>query len=146
MTANVLRTLGAVLALAALAADARKDEDALQGQWKATSVVTNGKPSEAKEIANVKLVVAGDKMTALDGNDALAEYTFRLDPAARPRAIDFAVQSGADKGKVVLGVYKIEGDTLAVCVAEPGKKERPKEFRSPEGSSFIHLVFQRIKP
>ncbi len=144
MSTNALWTLTAALALAA-AAD-KKDEDLLQGRWKVMSVENNGKKAEAKVIANMKLVVAGDKMTALDGNDVMDEYTFRLDPTAKPRAIDLTIQTGDEKGKTVRGIYRLEGDALTVCVAEPDKKDRPREFSAPEGSSFMLLVFQRAKP
>jgi uncharacterized protein (TIGR03067 family) len=146
MSANALWTLTAALALAASGAEDKKDEDALQGNWKVTSVENNGKKAEAKVIANMRLVVAGDKMTALDGKDVMDEYTFRLDPTTRPRAIDLKVQTGDEKGKTVRGIYRVEGDALTVCVAEPDKKDRPKEFLAPEGSSFMLLVFQRAKP
>jgi uncharacterized protein (TIGR03067 family) len=145
MTANAVWTLTAALALAAADADIKKDEDRLQGHWKVTSVENSGKKSEAKMIANWKLVVAGDKMTALDGNDVMDEYTFRLDAAAKPPAIDLTIQTGTEKDKKVQGVYRIEGDTLTVCVGEPGK-ERPKEFRSAEGSGHMLLVLRRAKP
>lgn len=145
MTANALWSLTTLLALAA-APEAVRDEDRLQGDWKVTSLVEAGKKAEPKTFAAWNLTVAGDKMTARDGKEVMDEYTFRLDAAASPRAIDLTVQTGEAKGKTLQGIYQLEGDTLTVCVSEPGKKDRPKEFRSAEGSSHTLLVFQRTRP
>ncbi len=146
MTANALRTLTAALALAALDPEIKKDEDRLQGNWKVTSVENAGKKADPKDFANWKMVVAGDKITEFDGKEVMDEYTFRLDPAARPAAIDMTGLAGESRGKTMQGIYRLEGDTLSVCVSEPGKRDRPREFRSAEGSAHVLLVFQRVKP
>jgi uncharacterized protein (TIGR03067 family) len=146
MTANALWTLTAALALAAPAAEVKKDEDRLQGNWKVTSVENAGKKADPKDFANWKMVVAGDKITEFDGKEVMDEYTFRLDAAARPAAIDMTSLAGKSRGKTMQGIYRLEGDTLTVCVSEPGKKDRPREFRSAEDSAHVLLVFQRVKP
>jgi uncharacterized protein (TIGR03067 family) len=146
MTANTLWTLTAALALAAPAAEVKKDEDRLQGEWKVQSLENAGKKAEPKEFANWKLIVSGDKMKALDGKDVMDEYSFRLDPAAKPPAIDMTILAGESKDKTLVGIYRLEGDTLTVCVSEPGKRDRPKEFRTTEKESHLLLVFQRLKP
>ncbi len=145
MTASALWTLTAVFTLAAGDAEVKKDEDRLQGTWKVTSIENDGNKVDPKEFANWKLVIAGDKMTALDSNDVMDEHTFKLDAAAKPAAIDLTLLTGESKGKTMQGIYRIEGDTLTVCVAEPGKKDRPREFRSEPGKSHMLLVFQRAK-
>ncbi len=143
---TALWTLIAGLALAAADPEAKKDEDRLQGTWKVASIENDGKKLDPKTFAEWKLVVAGNKMTALDGKEVMDDHVFHLDAAAKPPAIDLTLLTGAKKDQTMQGIYRLEGDTLTVCVNEPGKKERPKEFGAPAGGSFMLLVFQRAKP
>jgi uncharacterized protein (TIGR03067 family) len=145
MTARAVWTLTAALAVSAPAGDAKKDEDQLQGTWKVVSVERNGKKTPARDTARLKVVVAGDKVTALDDNEVTDEYAFRLDPAARPRTIDLTRTSGKEKGKVTRGIYSFEGDRLTVCSGEPDK-DRPKAFAAPEGTDQTLFVFERARP
>ena len=40
---------------------------------------------------------------------------------------------GKDRGERVLGIYKLEGDRLAICMAAPGTP-MPNEFKAEKGS------------
>jgi uncharacterized protein (TIGR03067 family) len=122
-----------------------KERARLQGAWTVVSHEANGKKSKAATIAGWKLTVSGDRMTTRDGTELLDESTFRLRPAATPRGIDLKLTAGPDKGKQVKGIYKLDGDSLTICVAEPGK-ERPKAFKTSEGSGHMLFVFKRAKP
>jgi uncharacterized protein (TIGR03067 family) len=139
-------SLVAGLLLVGLADVPTKDQEQqkLQGTWTVTAHTAGGKKTAPKEIATWRVIVKGNEITARDGIDLLSAYVFRLDPSASPRAIDLDVTAGPDKDRKVLGIYKLEGDTLTVCVPEPGKA-RPKEFASKEGSGHLLFVFQREK-
>ena len=52
---------------------------------------------------------------------------------------------GPGKGKTMLGIYELTGDTYKVCFALPGG-ERPKEFASKPGSKTMLIVMKREKP
>jgi uncharacterized protein (TIGR03067 family) len=67
---------------------------------------------------------------------------FRIDPKKSPAEID--LNSPPDpRAPLILGIYQIEGDRLAISVAEPGKP-RPTKFRGPDtGGSLQHL--NRVK-
>jgi uncharacterized protein (TIGR03067 family) len=50
----------------------------------------------------------------------------------------------AAKGQVVVGIYELDGDTLRVCLPEPGTgKERPTEFSGKQGRSLT--IYERRK-
>lgn len=141
------------LALAAgllLAADspkddaAKKDLDKLQGTWKLVSYETGGNKAGEEDLAGSKMVIKGNKY-AYTSADQDEEGTMKLDPGAKPAAVDLKIESGNDKGKDQVGIYKLEGDTLTFCFAHPGEKERPKEFSGREGSSNLVFVLKREK-
>jgi uncharacterized protein (TIGR03067 family) len=130
------------------AAPAKVDQAALkkfEGSWKLTAQEHGGKKSEKKEIATITLDVKGAKWITRDGVEVKEEAAVEaLDPKATPAAIDLRITSGSDADKTVRGIWKRDGDTLTVCVAEPNR-ERPKEFEGKEGSGHTLLVFTRAK-
>jgi hypothetical protein len=67
------------------------------------------------------------------------EWLLRVAGARSPRRLDIAVVGG---GRTMRGIYKLEGDTLTVCYARPGKP-RPREFHNRE--QWL-LVLKRKKP
>src|SRR5437773_2528929 len=65
-------------------------------------------------------------------------------PDKSPKEIDSLYTSGPASGKTVKGIYKIEGDTITYCWAEPDK-DRPKEFESKSGAGVTLMVLKRVK-
>ena len=73
--------------------------------------------------------------------------TVRLDPSAKPAAIDFEHTEGPLKGKAWKGIYALDGDTLMVCDNAPNlDKGRPAAFEARSGSGHVLITFQRAKP
>lgn len=134
----------AVVAGLLLAADspkddaAKKDLEKLQGAWKLVARA-EGEDNDT----GARMVIKANKYTFTNG-DQSEEGTFKLDPGAKPAAIDLKIESGNDKSKAQVGIYKVEGDTWTVCLGLPGETERPKEFAAKEGSSLL-FVFKRDK-
>ena len=117
----------------------------LQGKWKLTGVEHGGKSAPAKDLVNQTLEVSGTKTTARDGDDIKDQTEIvALDAKGKPAAIDVKMTSGDDKGKMLAGIWKLEGDKLSICVPEPGK-ERPKSFAAKEGTGHTLLVFEKMK-
>jgi uncharacterized protein (TIGR03067 family) len=50
--------------------------------------------------------------------------------------VDFTPEDGPAKGKTLLGIYKVEKDTLTICFGSAGK-ERPKEFKSNDRNTVL---------
>jgi hypothetical protein len=73
------------------------------------------------------------------------EGTTKLYPDKKPRAMDITATIGANKGKVFLSIYKVDGDTYLSCVAQAGK-DRPTEFSSKPGTDHYLFRWQRSKP
>ena len=69
------------------------------------------------------------------------EGTYRVDPGKTPKEIDLTDSSGTR-----LGIYKLEGDQLTLCLTEPNRPSRPTEFTAPAGSPQMVLVLRREIP
>ena len=124
---------------------AKKDLDAMKGTWKATGGEEDGKPIPEDLAKKFTLTVDGDKYTFTIQDMSEEQGTIKIDPSQKPRAIDVMIMSGEDKGKSQYGVYEVEGDTLKLCFATPGK-ERPKALAAKEGSMHSLFIFKRQKP
>ena len=138
----VIVTVSLALSADAPPADAVKQELArLQGTWQLASAETDGQTAPEERVKQTRVVIAGSKHTVYFGDAAVAkEIPFTLDPTKTPRATDDTLPDG----KVIHGIYKLDGDTLTSCVAPPGK-DRPAEFTGKAGSGQTLRVFRRTK-
>lgn len=122
----------------ALAAD---DKKPLEGKWTIESVTKSGKPDDGMKGASREHV--GDKYTitpAKGSPSPATEGTFTFDP--EKKTIDMKPASGNFKGKTLLGIYKLDGETLTMAFSE---KDRPKDFESKEGSGVVVAVMKKAK-
>jgi uncharacterized protein (TIGR03067 family) len=111
------------------AAKARKE---LQGDWQIISIVADGKPVELEDDAKLNIVTfSGDKIK------------FKLDPAKDPKHFDLT-QFRDFQEIEVKGIYKLEGDTLKICV-DTTLKDRPTAFESKKGSGWRLNIYKRVK-
>jgi uncharacterized protein (TIGR03067 family) len=76
-----------------------------------------------------RLVVEGDKWTLKENNGPeMKEWNDKIDSTKSPKEGDFTYLFGSNKDNVSLAIYELDGDTLRLCIAEPGES-RPS-FRS----------------
>ena len=90
------------------------------------------------------VIYEGDKHTLKFGDQVFQVGTQKIDPTKSPKTIDMTMTEGPSKGKVMLGIYEIEGDTMKACFDPEGKK-RPTEFKSAPGSATFFNVHKRVK-
>jgi uncharacterized protein (TIGR03067 family) len=121
---------------------AKKDLESLQGVWQFVSM-EGGDPLPPEKLKELKLTIKGNKASHPASEGKTEEATIKLDPSKKPKAIDFTPQTGPDKGKTLLGIYAIDGDTLKICGAKVGG-DRPTEFKESKDVSLI--VLKREKP
>jgi uncharacterized protein (TIGR03067 family) len=127
--------------------DAAKALEKFQGTWTFESVEVDGKKESSawgEKLKNLKITFAGNKFTVKKGDKVVQAGTQKLDPSKSPKAVDATVTEGNGKGRKMLGIYEIEGDTLKVCFDPEGKK-RPTEFKSTAGSSTVLIVHKRAR-
>jgi uncharacterized protein (TIGR03067 family) len=125
-------------------ADLEKEAKKFQGAWTIESSEAGGKELPAGELKGLIVIFEGDKHTVKKGDEVIQVGTQKLDPSKSPKTIDVTMAEGPNKGKVMLGIYEIDGDTLKVCFDPQGKK-RPTEFKSAPGSENFVNVHKRVK-
>ena len=135
--------LGTGLALAQPAEEAQKQ---LQGTWTAARAERDGKAAD--DVVGHRLSFTGDRfrIQSRDGKPLYAG-TFRVDPSAKPAAIDFEHAEGDLKGRAWKGIYGLDGDTLTICdnAANPDER-RPTAFEARSGSGYVLITFEGARP
>ena len=144
------RTLLVALAAAAWAAAAAaqpKPELAdelkrFQGRWYYNRVQEGGAELELK--GETFLTVTGDKLVIERDGTELVSGTIRLEPLAKPRAIDLKLGAGESVGKVRKGIYNFDGATLQLCLGAPGG-DRPTGFQTARGDGWTFVTLKRAE-
>lgn len=125
-------------------------KDELQGRWNLEKIVLEGKafPEQVKGAQfkfdkNTLTIVPPD-----DLGEGFPKQTLRftVNPQTNPKSIDTTNLDGAEKGWTSAGIYKIEGDTLTVCIPTARGLGRPMNFEPKEGSKLAVYTLQRAKP
>jgi uncharacterized protein (TIGR03067 family) len=147
MRRRMLVALGVVLfASVARAEDAaRKDLEALQGEWVMAALEIDGKQVPEEKIRGTTLTVKGDRYT-VKVKDNSHEVTFKLDPSQKPKAIDMFLPNGTDAPKRSPGIYKIDGDTFQLCRAQAAEQERPRDFGTWPNTGVFLVTWKRKAP
>jgi RNA polymerase sigma factor (sigma-70 family) len=121
---------------------AKQDKDAILGTWKVVKVEVDGKDGsdteKGTEFKGAMLTFTAGKIVAKAGEKSV-ELTYKLDPSAKPRAID--LDSGG--GKSWRSVYSLDGNTLKICSPHQPGGDRPAEVGTKEGSRSFLLVLKR---
>jgi uncharacterized protein (TIGR03067 family) len=125
-------------------ADRAKETKKFQGTWTIESSVTGGQEIPRDQLKDFIVIYEGEKHTLKHGDKVFQVGTQKIDPTKSPKTVDVTMIEGPDKGKVMLGIYEIDGDTLKVCFDPHGKK-RPTEFKSEPGSQNFVNVHKRVK-
>lgn len=124
---------------------AEDKKDPTAGKWVIESVTRDG-----KEAAPLKGAVREHKdgsytlSPAKDSKAPPSGGTYTLDTTKSPIAIDMKAKGGTYDGKTLLGIVKVDGDTMTICFAEPGK-DRPTKFESTAGSGLVLAAAKMAK-
>jgi uncharacterized protein (TIGR03067 family) len=138
----------AAIALVVSCSSAAWGDDAkvgtLEGTWLPSAAELGGKPFPDEIRKTIRLELKGDRYTVTAGTES-DRGTFKLDPSAKPKALDITGTEGPNQGKTILAIYERNGDTLRVCY-DLGGKGRPTEFKTTAGSPLFLVEYTLQKP
>ena len=141
---KMLLSFGLALGLFGFAmAEDKKDPTA--GNWVVESVVKEGKAIE--EYKGTVRVNGEGKYTftpPADSKFKASTGTYTIDTSKTPATVDMKVKGGTFDGKTLVGIAKVDGDTMTIAFVEEGK-ERPTKFESPVGSGVVLTVYKKAK-
>jgi uncharacterized protein (TIGR03067 family) len=92
----------------------------LQGVWLIVTIEHNGRTEQGRDGA--RIIISGKKMTSHFAGGRRVVSEIRVDDTREPKEIDIV-----SAGRVYPGIYRIEGDTLRICINETGAA-RPQAF------------------
>jgi uncharacterized protein (TIGR03067 family) len=137
-----MKALMAVFAGLALLVSARaqdeaavkKDKALFKGTWKFESFET---PEGKQEDFDATLSFDGNKIEFKKGDES-KKGTFTLNPAGKPKEIDLKADD-----KEMPGIYKVDKETLTLCICVEAGQARPSEFAAKNGCVLARL--KRLK-
>jgi uncharacterized protein (TIGR03067 family) len=141
---KLILALGLFVSLAPAAWSDEKKDDGIDGVWLPSAAEVGGRmlPDEVRK--SIKLEVKDGKYKVTAGT-SVDEGTVKLDPSAKPKALDVVGTAGPNKGKTIPAIYERKGDTLRICYDLSGKN-RPTEFKSESGTQLLLITYTREKP
>jgi uncharacterized protein (TIGR03067 family) len=123
--------------------DAKKEIAKLEGVWVFESQTVGGKGATKEQLDPMRIAIKGDTLTRGSGAISIASK-MTIDPSKKPKTIDLVTRLPGGGSEKAVGIYELSGDTLKICYDNTGK-ERPKEFKSAEGSTVVLSVLKRQK-
>jgi uncharacterized protein (TIGR03067 family) len=120
----------------------KKDLGLLQGEWSMVSGSADGQAMPEEMLKQMKRICKGDETTTMMAGRIFFKAKFAIDPAKKPKTIDYEMTEGVTKGSKQLGIYEIDGDTFKSCFAKPGAA-RPADFIAGDGRTLS--VWKREK-
>lgn len=142
---NVSLVLVTALTLSAPALkDPPKNPDDLTGEWVLEKITIAGRASLAADLV-YNFTPEGKWVIHREGKELVAPNRgYAFNPKADPPSLELISDTARQDVARREGIYKIEGDTLTMCVA-PAKKPRPAKWDSTAENGHTIYVMKRKK-
>jgi uncharacterized protein (TIGR03067 family) len=115
--------------------DKKPDPGPIEGEWVIQSYVLGGREDNIERGEKVRL----SEGFLVVGENEKVRYT--LDSKADPPRIDMTPVRG--KHEPILGIYKLDGDSLVICFPKGGGADRPTKFESWVDSRIVVVTLKR---
>lgn len=126
---------------AAVVAD---DAKSLEGVWKPVSAELGGQAMPPAVVKAITLTI--DKytyMVTVEG-EMPDKGTLSLNSKAKPKRMAITGTDGPNRGKTILSIYELKGDTIRICYDLSGQKY-PAAFKSMKGTQLFLVNYRREK-
>jgi uncharacterized protein (TIGR03067 family) len=129
-------------------ADKKRLAELIEGTYFVVGMETGGEKVPGELFAKAPgadrtIVIKDGKLIATKGGkeDAIA-YT--IDPTKTPAEITTTEAKPGGKTETLYGIYKLEGDTLTICMVESADAtDRPREFKTSRESKAILMTLRK---
>ena len=112
----------------------------LAGEWAFLALVADGE-AEPNPGCTLTFAADGSFVAQQDGqHQGAGRYT--ADPDTDPPQVDLD-ETGT--GAPLRGVWRLEGDTLTLCLSPDPRRGRPTAFAAPAGSGYLLATFRRVE-
>ena len=121
----------------------KSDFEKIQGTWTIVENFIKGGRANINSKVGAVMVFSGKTLNTTTKGGQLLEGTFALRPDRKPQQLDIIFKRD---GTVLTmpGIYELSGDTLKICLTEPGKP-RPKAMGTAEDDLRQMIVLKRVK-
>ena len=116
----------------------KKEKELLAGVWKIASFESQQGKKEDFEGATLEFKADGKAEFTKGGEAKQATYT--INPAGKPKEIDLKPEG---KDEAMRGIYRLEKDTLTICIVENPNVGRPNEFAAKD--NYVVVTLKREK-
>jgi len=115
---------------------------AVEGTWILVTSELGGKKLPDEGLKDSRLILTGGRYSFQ--NDYGTYKVALPEQAGSPTPMDIVGTDGPNKGKTILAIYELSGDTLRICY-DLGGKQRPSEFTTHAGTSQFLVLYKRAK-
>ena len=139
--------LGLALTAGAPALKDKEEPPTPEGEWEVQSVTSNGGQSAVAPGLRYTFTADGKWLIHRNGKETSPGLArgFTTNPKANPPSVDLFTNTAAANGSRLIGIFKIDGDTLTICGTRTKGAERPTKFEAPSGSGNVLYVLKRAK-
>ena len=116
----------------------KKEKELLKGTWKFESV--KSPKGDKDDFGDAKLEFFTDGKVQFTKGTEQKKATYKINPAGKPKEIDLKPEG---KEEAMQGIYRIEKDTLTICICEGQNVARPTEFEAKDKNVLVTL--KRVK-
>jgi uncharacterized protein (TIGR03067 family) len=114
----------------------------IRGTWIPISAELAGQPLPQQVLNTIRLILTENRYNAVvAGTTDVGDLTLRSNQ--QPKAMDILGTEGPNKGKTILAIYELTGDSLRICYDLEGNT-RPTEFRTNPGTKLFLVLYKKV--
>jgi uncharacterized protein (TIGR03067 family) len=110
----------------------------LNGNWTITNGTLHGQPVPANVLSVMSLNITNSDFVAKSGN-LNSTGSITVNAQANPAQLDFAITGGADQGRRLKAIYRLENAVLTITFSE--NDQYPAGFDSSADNKYLTLVY-----